>query len=73
MNKYKITRNTLSNWVKKRKWIMVEKMLMGRYIYRDKKRKIMKIVNVTEYYKSKFIEQYGDTYDYSKWSLLEVI
>lgn len=37
MNKYKITRNTLSNWVK-RKWIMVEKMPNGRYIYRDKKK-----------------------------------
>lgn len=35
-------------------------------IFIEIKRKIMKIVNVTEYYKSKFIEQYGDTYDYSK-------
>lgn len=33
MNKYQITRNTLSNWVK-RGWIDVEKMPSGRYIYK---------------------------------------
>jgi predicted site-specific integrase-resolvase len=35
MKKYDITRNTLSNWVK-RGWIKVEKMPSGRYIYNDK-------------------------------------
>lgn len=35
MEKYKITRNTLSNWVK-RGWIIVEKMPSGRYIYFEK-------------------------------------
>lgn len=35
MNKYSITRNTLSNWVKKG-WIKVELMPSGRYIYIDK-------------------------------------
>lgn len=34
MLKYKITRNTLSNWVK-RGWVKVEKMPSGRYIYID--------------------------------------
>ena len=33
--KYRITRNTLSNWVK-RGWILVEKTPSGRYIYIDK-------------------------------------
>jgi len=32
MEKYSITRNTLSNWVKKG-YIKVEKTLSGRYIY----------------------------------------
>ncbi len=32
MEKYKITRNTLANWVKKG-WIRTEKMPSGRYIY----------------------------------------
>ena len=32
MKKYNITRNTLSNWVKKG-YIKVEKTLSGRYIY----------------------------------------
>ena len=36
MEKYNITRNTLSNWVK-RGWIEVELMPSGRYIYLDKK------------------------------------
>jgi len=36
MEKYNITRNTLSNWVK-RGWIKVDKMPNGRYIYLDKK------------------------------------
>ena len=36
MEKYKITRNTLSNWVK-RGWIEVKTMPSGRYIYVDKK------------------------------------
>ena len=35
MKKYQITRNTLSNWVK-RGWIKVEKMPSGRYIYIEK-------------------------------------
>jgi predicted site-specific integrase-resolvase len=35
MRKYNITRNTLSNWVK-RGWIKVELMPSGRYIYIDK-------------------------------------
>lgn len=34
MEKYKITRNTLSNWVK-RGWIKVEVLPSGRYIYID--------------------------------------
>jgi hypothetical protein len=34
MEKYKITRNTLSNWVK-RGWIEVEILPSGRYIYID--------------------------------------
>jgi predicted site-specific integrase-resolvase len=34
MKKYNITRNTLSNWVKKG-WIKVEKLPSGRYIYID--------------------------------------
>jgi predicted site-specific integrase-resolvase len=34
MKKYNITRNTLSNWVKKG-WIMVEILPSGRYIYID--------------------------------------
>lgn len=34
MKKYNITRNTLSNWVK-RGYIKVEKTLSGRYIYLD--------------------------------------
>lgn len=38
MEKYKITRNTLSNWVK-RGWIQVEKTPSGRYIYIDKNNK----------------------------------
>lgn len=33
MEKYQITRNTLSNWVKKG-WVQVEKMPSGRYIYK---------------------------------------
>lgn len=32
MNKFKITRNTLGNWVK-RGWIKYEKTPSGRYIY----------------------------------------
>jgi predicted site-specific integrase-resolvase len=32
MKKYNITRNTLSNWVKKG-YIKIEKTLSGRYIY----------------------------------------
>jgi len=35
MKRYQITRNTLSNWVK-RGWIKVEKMPSGRYIYIEK-------------------------------------
>jgi predicted site-specific integrase-resolvase len=35
MKKYNITRNTLSNWVK-RGWIKIELMPSGRYIYFDK-------------------------------------
>lgn len=35
IKKYQITRNTLSNWVK-RGWIEVKKMPNGRYIYIDK-------------------------------------
>ena len=38
MEKYNITRNTLSNWVKKG-WIKVEKTPSGRYIYIDKKQR----------------------------------
>ena len=34
MKKYKITRNTLSNWVKKG-WIKVDVLPSGRYIYLD--------------------------------------
>jgi predicted site-specific integrase-resolvase len=34
MERYNITRNTLSNWVKKG-WIKVEKMPSGRYVYTD--------------------------------------
>ena len=34
LNKYNISRNTLSNWVK-RGWIEVRKMPSGRYIYID--------------------------------------
>jgi len=34
MEKYNITRNTLSNWVK-RGWIQVETLPSGRYIYID--------------------------------------
>ena len=34
INKYQITRRTLSNWVKKKK-IRVEKTPSGRYIYFD--------------------------------------
>ena len=34
MEKYKISRNTLSNWVK-RGWIKVEILPSGRYIYID--------------------------------------
>lgn len=37
MKKYKITRNTLSNWVK-RGWIKVEVLPSGRYIYIDIKK-----------------------------------
>lgn len=36
MDKYRISRNTLSNWVK-RGWIKVETTPSGRYIYIDKK------------------------------------
>jgi predicted site-specific integrase-resolvase len=36
MEKYKITRNTLSNWVK-RGWIEVEILPSGRYIYHEVK------------------------------------
>ena len=36
MEKYKITRNTLCNWVKKG-WIKVEVLPSGRYIYIDLK------------------------------------
>jgi predicted site-specific integrase-resolvase len=32
MEKYQISRNTLSNWVKKG-WIKIEKKPSGRYIY----------------------------------------
>ncbi len=35
LEKYKITRNTLSNWVK-RGWIETEFTPSGRYIYIDK-------------------------------------
>lgn len=35
MKKYSITRNTLSNWVK-RGWIKVETTPSGRYIYIEK-------------------------------------
>jgi predicted site-specific integrase-resolvase len=35
INKYKITRNTLSNWVKKG-LIEVNKTPSGRYIYKEK-------------------------------------
>jgi len=38
MEKYNITRRTLSNWVKKG-LINVEKTPSGRYIYLDKKKK----------------------------------
>lgn len=38
MRKYNITRNTLSNWVKKG-WIKVETLPSGRYIYIDIKNK----------------------------------
>jgi predicted site-specific integrase-resolvase len=34
MEKYSITRNTLSNWVK-RGWIKVKTLPSGRYIYID--------------------------------------
>jgi predicted site-specific integrase-resolvase len=34
IEKYKITRNTLSNWVK-RGWIEVEVLPSGRYIYHE--------------------------------------
>ena len=37
MEKYNITRNTLSNWVKKG-WIKVETLPSGRYIYIDIKK-----------------------------------
>lgn len=36
MGKYNITRNTLSNWVKKG-WIKVEILPSGRYLYIDDK------------------------------------
>lgn len=40
MERFKITRNTLNNWVKKG-WIKVETMPSGRYIYiLDEKYKI---------------------------------
>jgi hypothetical protein len=42
MEKYKITRNTLCNWVKKG-WIKVEVLPSGRYIYID-----IKINNTNE-------------------------
>ena len=38
LEKYKITRRTLSNWVK-RGWIGVDKTPSGRYIYFEKERK----------------------------------
>lgn len=38
IEKYKITRRTLSNWVKKGK-IRIEKTPSGRYIYYDDKNK----------------------------------
>ena len=41
LEKYKITRRTLSNWVKKG-WITVKIMPSGRYIYHDKKDSIDK-------------------------------
>lgn len=34
MKKYNITRNTLSNWVK-RGWIEIEILPSGRYIYKE--------------------------------------
>jgi len=37
MRKYNITRNTLSNWVK-RGWIGFEILPSGRYIYFEKKK-----------------------------------
>jgi len=37
MEKYNITRNTLSNWVKKG-WIIVEILPSGRYIYKEIKK-----------------------------------
>jgi predicted site-specific integrase-resolvase len=40
MTKYKITRNTLCNWVK-RGWIKVEVLPSGRYVYYELK-------NITE-------------------------
>ena len=38
MEKYNITINTLSNWVKKG-WIKVETLPSGRYIYIEKNKK----------------------------------
>jgi predicted site-specific integrase-resolvase len=38
MKKYNITRNTLSNWVKKG-YIKIEKTLSGRYIYLESEKK----------------------------------
>lgn len=42
LEKYKITRRTLSNWVK-RGWINVEIMPSGRYIYIEKEIKNEKV------------------------------
>lgn len=64
IEKYKITRNTLSNWVK-RGWIEVEILPSGRYIYHDLK--IQKKMN--KFNNEKFISEsekiHGDKYDYS--------
>lgn len=46
LEKYKITRRTLSNWVK-RGYITVERTPSGRYIYYEKKNKEELISSIT--------------------------
>ena len=64
MEKYKITRNTLSNWVKKG-WIEVKKMPSGRYIYFEKIQIKMSVKFTKDDFISESIKIHGDKYDYS--------